>query len=223
MIRFFQFLAIVSVAALIYIAHAQKVDRDARALRVEELAACFKKEDFHRHAPSGAAGKAFLRAVYLLYKNVEDEPPPKVWQEFRADLHWYLDEALKEFPAPDNELNLLKSSLVTAHGDASRMGLFTDPDGRGALASGDLPIIASGLFAGERLRVGWRLSPVLIPEATNHMANFVLQPAIAWGLQHDRLDDVSFDTAKRFRAAGLLNEESFALAESYHLAARAKK
>lgn len=223
MIRIFQFLALLSVAALIYISYAKKEETDARALRVKELAECFHREDFHRHASPKTVQKAFLRAIYLLHQNVKEEPPPRMWQDVRPDVHWYLDEALKDFPAPDNELSLIKSSLLNALSDAQRLGLLSDPVSRDQLAKGELPLIASGPFEGEPLRIGWHISPVLIPEVVNHMANFVLQPALAWGVQQDRMDDTSFATAKRFYAAGVLSNEGFALAQSYHEASRTSK
>lgn len=223
MTNLFKLLGLLTLAAIVYVSWRIKDMEDSRAQRVAALADCFNRPDFSPKSPRRAARSSFLRALSTLHKNLAQEPEETWYNNFRADAQWYLDQATAHLEINDTERTLIHNAILHAYSDARQFGVLSTSDGRQALAAGDEPRIPGGMFTGEPLRIGYRLSPVLAPEVINHPANFVLQPALAWGLQQDRLDQAGISAAQEFQRAGILSASGWETVESYRLAAERKK
>lgn len=216
-------IGLLAIAAIVYVSWWVKDMEDSRASRVAALAECFDRKDFAPGSPRQASRSAFLRAIAVLHKNLALEPDETWYNNFRADVHWYLDHATAHLEIGDTERTLIQNAILRAYYDARQYGVLSTREGRQALAVGDAPQVVHGLFTGETLRIGYRLSPVLVPEVINHPANFLLQPALAWGLQQDRLDQEGMTAAQEFQRAGILSPSGWETVESYRLAADRKK
>lgn len=213
--RSWKILVAVVVAAIVWFSWQRSQEESARALRVRALAECFHSADFEPRSPLENVQSNFFRALAQLHQNVLEEPPPGFWRQTKPDASWYLDEALASLEVPNPERILIKTGMMNGYDDARAAGAFEQSAGREAMAAGREPPITKGSFAGEPLRIGWRVSPVLVPEIVNHPANFKLMPALAWGLQQERMDDTSAASAHELFKAGILSETGWKLVQAY--------
>ena len=220
--RSWKILLAVVVVAIIWFSWQKAQEESERGRRVRALADCFNQADYKPRSPRENVRANFFKALAQLHQNVADEPAADFLHRGKHDTTWYLDEALDPIPLPDPERLLLKNAIVNGYADARAAGAFDQAAGREAMAAGREPIITKGSFAGEPLRIGWRVSPVLIPEIINHPANFKLMPAVAWGLQQERIDDASVSAARELHQAGILSLAGWELVQGYHREARKK-
>jgi hypothetical protein len=207
--------AVVLAAIVWYSWKKSRIETD-RALRVRMLAGYVNRDEFKQRAQPDTVQASFFKILAQMHQNAADEPPPGFMNRTPHDAAWYLDEALRSLDFPEPERLLLKSNFLNSYSDARLAGAFDQSDSREALAAGRGPTISRGTFAGEPLRVGWRVSPVLVPELLNHPANFKLMPGIAWSLQQERIDDASYGAAREIFGGGVLSTPGWEAVQRYH-------
>jgi hypothetical protein len=98
---------------------------------------------------------------------------------------------------------LVYSALIEA---LDRLEQFTGltPEALEALDAGQWPTITRGPFRGEKIRLGWRVSPVICPSVKNQTANLILMSESIWALQDDRICMSMMADARKFQSAGLI-------------------
>jgi hypothetical protein len=218
--RSWKILLAVLVAAVVWYSWQKSRIENDRALRVRVLAGYFNRDEFKQRGKREAVQSSFLKILGQVHQNVAEEPPPGFMNRTPRDASWYLDEALATLELPDQERQLLKSNLLNSYADARTAGAFDQSEGREALAAGREPVITRGTFAGEVLRIGWRVSPVIVPEIVNHPANFKLTPAVAWSLQQETINDASFGAARELFNGGVLSTAGWEVVEKAHRASK---
>ncbi|MFN0126374.1 MAG: hypothetical protein ACKV19_06790 [Verrucomicrobiales bacterium] len=154
--------------------------------------------------------KGFMQALVRLYESLDAERTLGWWRNKEISLDWYLEEAVKELDTNEKEASLIRRALQQAYFELQRHRQLVEPEQREAILNGKPPVCTQGNFVGEPLRIGYQLSPVMIPQLRNHPGNFVLQPATPWALQQDIVEQANFGVIRQFHAAGVLPDDVLA-------------
>lgn len=96
---------------------------------------------------------------------------------------------------------------------ADQLGLLT-PENRDRLRRGRAAHVTRGPYAGQEAEVDHVVPVSLAPELGNQLANLELLPERLNQRKSDRVGQRQLDFARRFRAAGLMSEESFRRVET---------
>jgi|GEM_PF-1827316 len=195
------------VAGITWFSILKHVEQRDRTIRVEDLRQCFQRREFAPTQPPQRVRENFFRAIARLHEAQIAERSLGWWRNQEVNTDWYVHEALNEAGGSRDEAHLIGTALQNAYHEVRRQGTLALTEGRARLSSGREPISTEGLFAGDPLVIGHRISPVIVPELRNHPANFVLQPSTAWALQQDVLDSSIVGLARQFQNAGLLPAE----------------
>jgi hypothetical protein len=198
-------LFLIAVLVALYITWERRSTNAARRVRVKQLASLLERSDFDVKLPPAIVHGEFFKALALLHASAQPEPPGLFFSGQSKTAEWYLTEALTEAGYTDLEQRLLIESFQEALADCDSAGVFGDSGNVANLEEGRSPTLMKGPFAGERWKVGFRVSPVAAVEVQNHPANFKLLPATVWALQPDRLDPQAMDVARDFRDARILD------------------
>jgi hypothetical protein len=201
-------LFVIALLLAVYVAWERHSTNSARRVRVRQLAGMLERSDFEVKLPPAIVHGEFFKALALLHASAQPEPPGLFFSGQSKTADWYLTEALTEAGyAPedhDRERRLLIASFQEALADCQSAGVFEDSGNIAGLQEGRSPTLMKGPFAGERWKVGFRISPVAAVEVQNHPANFKLLPATVWALQPDRLDQPAMEVARDFRDARII-------------------
>ncbi|MGI8605031.1 MAG: hypothetical protein ACR2OZ_18830 [Verrucomicrobiales bacterium] len=203
--RFWKAVCAVAILIAIYVAFEQRSAQKIRKARVQQMAALFDRGDFDVKAPQEMVHHSFYRALWLLNEFRKPEVSRLFARASAKEPAWYLEEALAAKGYGDVEKRLISLSLQEAIEDCEAAGVFADEVNAAALESGEAPVAIQGPFAGERLRIGYLVTPLAAIELINHPANLKLLPATVWALQLDRLDQTALGVARDFRDARVLD------------------
>lgn len=202
--HFWKVLFLLAVLVALYITFERRSTNSARRVRVRQLASLLERSDFDVKLPPAIVHGEFFKTLALLHTSAQPEPSGLFFSGQSKTAEWYLTEALTAAGYADVEQRLLVESFQEALADCEAAGVFDDTGNIAGLEEGRSPTLMKGPFAGERWKVGFRISPVAAIEVQNHPANFKLLPATVWALQPDRLDQPAMQVARDFRDARLL-------------------
>ncbi len=179
-----------------------------RLARGQEMADFFARQTLDFKDDSAVVEKNFFRALSFAHQYHDPKPPLHIGTP--PDNGWrpLLEKTLTERSYDQDEIGLIVDSLEKGLAVCSQYRIWDDPASIDSLDGGTSPTIESGTFAGERLRIAYRISPVIAPQARNHPANFRLVPASVWALQPDRLDLDSYRFSDRLHAARILDGDA---------------
>jgi hypothetical protein len=202
--KFWKIVFIIAVLVAAYATWEKRNSDHQQRSRVRQLAALLKREDFQVNTPPEVMQQNFFKLLAMLH--VLDRPERGHFLAFSQprDTRWYLDEAaaLNEFD--EAEARLIADSIQEAMAECATTGVFEDPGNLEVMEQGKPATLVKGPFAGEKFRIGFRVTPVAAAEVLNHPANFVLLPATVWALQPDKLGQTSMSFVHDLRDAHLL-------------------
>ena len=111
---------------------------------------------------------------------------------------------------------LVKASLLRNLDIADKLGVLT-PDNLALIRRGHSPIITRGPYAGEPAEVDHIIPLAIAPEVDKEIANLELLPRSLNRRKGATVGDRQLDYARRFRAAGLLDDAALARVEARRL------
>ena len=205
---FWRILFFGSVAFGLYAWFGKRQAGQQRIDRGQSFADLFSRQTLDFKDDSTVVEKNFYRA--LAFAHDYHDPQPPIHFGTPPDGGWrpLLSQALTERDFSQNEVTLLIDALEDALGVCDNLGVWETQANAEALEAGNPPSIRSGTFEGERLRISFRLTPAIAPQARNHPANFQLVPESVWALQPDRLDPDAFRFAERLHSAKIIDGQT---------------
>ncbi len=135
---------------------------------------------------------------------------------------YWLDDARRHYLAPETALSmalwmgyskpraaLTQETLLRNLKIADSLGLLTN-ENRDRLRHGRAAIITIGPYRGEAVEIDHIVPISLAPELGNELANLEMLPQTLNRQKSNRVGERQLTFAERFRAAGLLKNESYA-------------
>jgi hypothetical protein len=213
---FWRIIFIVGVTVAAYFGWQQKLKRDERALDEKEIARLLNPSGISSTSDVVLAQQAFGRALLIIDKYSHEAITKDHKDKEITGMQPLVWKALRQMPCSSEEQDMIAESLLSAHTTVTQAGGFSDRFASSNLEDGNWPELQSGPFKGDRLKLSWRVNPVVAPKVRSHPGNFVLVPESVWGMEDDGITNETLSYARRFRNAGyLLGDDWIRLAEAY--------
>jgi hypothetical protein len=110
--------------------------------------------------------------------------------------------------AQSGQSRMIHEALIKNYQLADSLGVFKDPANLIRMERGEQPYAKANGWEEEPLVLGHQLSPLLAPEATNHLANLVIMPKSAQDLQTHDLREFTQETVKKWREEKIISPQS---------------
>ena len=149
---------------------------------------------------SRAANPRLKRIVYYLAEARDDGADPRE----------VIDRAQQaNGSAGTPRAPFVKASLLRNLKICDGLGML-DPDNRALLRRGNAPVVRRGPYAGQTAEVDHIIPLAQANEIGNELANLEMLPATLNRAKSDKVGERQLDLAKKFRAAGMISEETMA-------------
>jgi hypothetical protein len=110
--------------------------------------------------------------------------------------------------AQTGQSRMIHDSVMKSYRIADELGAFKDPANLIRMERGEQPYAKANGWEEEPLVLGHQLSPLLAPEAANHLANLVIMPKAAQDLQTHELREFTTETVKKWREEKIITPQS---------------
>jgi hypothetical protein len=200
---------VLMVAGIVWFSMHKHAEERDRSVRVQNLRECFERREFAAQAAPQRVRTHFFTALVRLDEALKAERVLGWLRHQEISVDWYVNQALEGSAGSSEEASMIGTALQNAYHEVRRHDILALPAERDRLLSGSEPTATAGLFAGDPLVFGYRVSPVIVPELRNHPANFILQPQTAWAMQQDIVDSSTVSIVRQFHTAGILSKPVF--------------